>query len=162
MQEASDKWGRKYTWEARRFKGTRWQRKGREGRTDGGEVTNWTLQTVNSITAAFFSKSTVSRENNCIAKQLLWRWEKRMREKGKQKSEKKTLFASWFFASTPQVICQSCLHRGNSSLVDYGSLTDTSLPHRAPSINISPNKVCKHMYKYDNSCTPTHTLSVAY
>lgn len=138
-------------WEAWRFKGTRWQQKGREGRTDRGEVTYCILWMENSTTATFFSLNQQFPERaNCIAKQQLRRREGKMRAReGKRQEPGETLFAPRFFASTPQVIRQcSPVPREFLSGRIWISHWHLSLPHRAAAINISANKVCKHKRMY--------------
>lgn len=177
-QKAENKWqwGRKYT--RGKMRGTKVQRdtmtaegKEREDRLRRSYISN-TPNGKPHNSNIFFSKSTVSREGKShrkAATETLREENERERGRGKQEPAE-TLFASRFFASTPQVIRQCYLRRGNSSLAEYGSLTDTSLCLTELLLLISllirctNMHVCIHicMYKCANACTPTHVLTVVY
>lgn len=147
---AENKWqvGRKvHTGRDRRHEGSRGQKEGEIEKLIRWEVS----RTVNSTTATFSpSKSTVSRKSKLCSKAATVT--PRDKNEGGGKTEVRRN------ASMPQVICQCCLRRGNSSLADYGSFTDTSLCLTKPLLLISPltrcTNTCTNVLMYIHSHTP--------
>lgn len=124
---------------------------------------------VNCTTARFFlSKSTVSREGKLHRKAATEKQREGTSDGGWVAEE--TVFASRSFASMPQVIHHCCLCRGNSSLTEYGSFTQTSLCFtelqllRSLLIRCGNTNVRIHICTYEcaNLCTPTDFLTVTY